>query len=76
MNTHILNGPAIDTLLTIQQSAELLSVSERTVRRVIQRGELPTVRMLGRIVRVKPSDLAAFVLSKVEQAADEPQEAA
>lgn len=46
----------MDQLLTLEQVAELLSVSPRTVRRL----RIPTVR-LGRLVRYRASDVARFV---------------
>lgn len=53
-------------LLTIRQAADLLSISERTMRRIIQRGEVPTVRMLGRVIRVRPADLDAFLSARAD----------
>ena len=47
-------------LLLIDQVAEELGVSARTVRRLIARRELVACR-LGRSVRVHPDDLAAYV---------------
>jgi excisionase family DNA binding protein len=47
-------------LLLIDQVAEGLGVSSRTVRRLIARRELVACR-LGRSVRVHPDDLAAYI---------------
>jgi excisionase family DNA binding protein len=47
-------------LLTVQHAAEFLSVTPRTVRRMIDDGRLPAVR-LGRMVRIRPEVLAALV---------------
>lgn len=47
-------------LLLIDHVAEGLGVSTRTVRRLIARRELVACR-LGRLVRVHPEDLAAYV---------------
>jgi excisionase family DNA binding protein len=47
-------------LLRIPQVAEGLDVSTRTVRRLIAAGELAACR-LGRLVRVHPDDLAAYI---------------
>jgi excisionase family DNA binding protein len=47
-------------LLLIDQVAEGLSVSARTVRRLIARREL-AARRFGRSVRVHPDDLAAYI---------------
>ena len=51
-----------DPLLTAEQAAEYLGVSHWTVRRLIARGELRGV-YLGRLLRVRPSDLEAFLSS-------------
>jgi excisionase family DNA binding protein len=47
-------------LLTVNEVAELLQVSGKTVRRWIERQELRTHR-LGRQLRVAEEDLAAFL---------------
>jgi excisionase family DNA binding protein len=47
-------------LLLIDQVAEGLGVSTRTVRRLIARRELVACH-LGRSVRVHPDDLAAYI---------------
>ncbi|MGH3222559.1 MAG: helix-turn-helix domain-containing protein [Streptosporangiaceae bacterium] len=47
-------------LLTVPQVADLLSVSSKTVRRLISSGELKSVR-IGTAVRIAPEDLAAYI---------------
>lgn len=47
-------------LYDVEQLAQRLSASEKTVRRLISAGVLPTVR-IGRLVRVAEVDLVAFV---------------
>jgi excisionase family DNA binding protein len=51
-------------LLTIEQVAEFLGVSTKTVRRLMQRG-LPSVRF-GRLVRFEPRDLLRWVEARKE----------
>ena len=51
---------AVARLLLIDQVADGLGVSTKTVRRLIARRELVACR-LGRSVRVHPDDLAAYV---------------
>ena len=51
-------------LLTIEQVADHLGVSKKTVRRLIGRG-LPCVR-LGRVVRFRQADLLRFVEARKE----------
>jgi excisionase family DNA binding protein len=53
-------GRPITRLHTIDETAELLNVSTRTVRRLIESGALP-VHRLGRLVRIGDPDLAAFL---------------
>lgn len=45
-------------LVSINQAAETLDVSHMTVRRMIQRGELPAFRLgKSRVIRIKSADL-------------------
>jgi excisionase family DNA binding protein len=53
-------GPPITRLRTIDEAAELLNVSARTVRRLIDSGALP-VHRFGRLVRIADADLGAFL---------------
>ena len=50
----------VPKFFTIEQVAERLDVSPRTVRRWITAGALP-VHRFGRLVRVSETDLAAFL---------------
>jgi excisionase family DNA binding protein len=52
--------PGQRALLTAQDVAQALNVSERSVRRWIATGELPVVR-LGRTVRIRPQALDALI---------------
>lgn len=49
-----------EVLLTVPEVAARLRVCERTVRRLLSRGELPFIP-IGRSIRVKPSELAAYL---------------
>ena len=51
-------------LLTLPEVATYLSVSPKTVRRLVSRG-LPCVR-LGRVVRFRQADLLRFVEARKE----------
>jgi excisionase family DNA binding protein len=46
--------------LTIREAAELLNVSERTIRRLIAKGELPSFRVFSSI-RIEAQELDRFV---------------
>jgi len=56
---------AVAALLTTAQVAELLAVSERTVKRLVGRGGLRCVR-LGRSLRFDPADVSWFVAARKE----------
>jgi excisionase family DNA binding protein len=47
-------------LLTVKQAANLLKVSDRTVRRLVYSGKLKQVR-IGTALRIAPEDLTAFI---------------
>lgn len=53
---------ALPALLSVEATALQLSVSTKTVRRLIERGALPCCRV-GRMVRIRAADLERFVAS-------------
>jgi len=59
-------------LLTVQQAAAFLNVTTRTARRMIKDGRLPAIR-LGRMVRIRPEDLAALVTGQTRTKDDNNQ---
>jgi excisionase family DNA binding protein len=52
----------LPALLSVEATAQQLSVCTKTVRRLIARGALPCCRV-GRLVRIRAVDLAEFVAS-------------
>ena len=54
------DGRPLTKLRTIEESAELLNVSPRTVRRLIASGALQ-VHRFGRLVRVADADIAVLL---------------
>jgi excisionase family DNA binding protein len=66
-NEAMQSQPAADLLqlLSVDDASAILSVSSKTVRRMIDQGELPTCR-LGRLVRVRRSDLERYIASCAE----------
>lgn len=52
-------------LLRLTEVADRLDVSLITVRRLIKDGQIQTVRV-GRILRVRPQDLEAYIQSSIE----------
>jgi excisionase family DNA binding protein len=51
----------IEKLLTLDEAAELIGVSRRTVNRLKADGELKTITIGPFVVRVDPRDLRAFL---------------
>lgn len=49
------------TLLTIEEAAERLKVSKRTIRRYISAGRLPATRVTRKTVRIKDADIAQLL---------------
>jgi excisionase family DNA binding protein len=47
-------------LLTIEEAAGVLNVSPKTIRRRIRAGEMAVIRD-GRIIRIRPEDLARYL---------------
>ena len=62
--------PVEPRLLTTDAAARALSVSPRTIMRMADRGDLPTVRIERRLVRFRPEDIEQLI----ERAAAEPDE--
>ena len=53
-------------LLTGSEVAQVLQVSKSFAHLLMQRGDLPVVR-LGRLVRVRPEDLEKFIEEKANK---------
>jgi excisionase family DNA binding protein len=53
-------SPQLSKLLTMHEVASCLSVSPKTVQRLIERRELQTYR-ISRVVRISEQDLRAYV---------------
>jgi excisionase family DNA binding protein len=54
---------ALAQLLTLQQSADILNTSLKTLRRRIGAGDLPVIRD-GRMLRVHPADLERYISAR------------
>ena len=55
-------------LLNAQDVAGALNVGISTVYLLVERGELPSIR-IGRSVRIRPEDLEKFIESKAQRGA-------
>ena len=54
----------IDRLLTAGDVASRLNISKAKAYQLLQRGEIPCIRM-GRTIRVRPAELEAYILQNV-----------
>jgi excisionase family DNA binding protein len=57
------SDPLSSRLLTLHDVADRLQVSPRTVRRLIDKGELGSIR-IGRCVRIRPEVLKKLIAGK------------
>jgi len=53
-------------LITLKEATALLGISMSTLWRIIQRGELPVVRVGRMSTRIKQSDLDAYIMRRYE----------
>lgn len=60
---HRQSVPSKAPLLDLDAVAKRLGVSIKTVRRIIDRGELP-VHRVGRLLRISEADLAEYVVAR------------
>lgn len=54
-------------MLSVQDVAQMLSVSVKTVRRMVDRGEIPCVR-IGQQLRIHPSNIERLINGKHQTA--------
>ncbi len=59
-------------MLTVDRVAAIMAVSTKTVRRMIDRGVLPSCRV-GRLVRVRHRDLERYIASSADPQAGRSQ---
>jgi excisionase family DNA binding protein len=64
-----------ETYLTVAEVAELLRLNQQTVRNIIDRSELRAVRVGPRRVRIRQSDLDAFIAESSSQMGPTEEEA-
>ena len=58
------NGPKEDEMMPVSEVADMLSVSKKSVRALINRGELPAFRPTQRGTRVRRRDVYAFLANR------------
>ena len=49
-----------EPLYTVAQAADILNVSQKTVRRLIKKGYLPVIR-IGGLLRIEPLDIQDLI---------------
>lgn len=57
------NDPGIERMLTADEAKDLLSVSRTTISSLLQRGELPAIKVKG-FWRIRPEDLRAYMVGR------------
>lgn len=62
--------PMQEKMFTVQQVAQQLQVSDRTVRNWVERGELRVFRIGKRGYRIAESDLISFIERRKQQNSD------
>jgi excisionase family DNA binding protein len=56
----VMPSPALPKLLTVDATAEALTLSPKSIRRMIDRGDLP-VHRIGRAIRIAEPDVIAYL---------------
>ena len=51
---------AVERLMTYQEAAKVLGITDRTLWELVRKGEIRNVRV-GRSVRIDPADLRQFI---------------
>lgn len=59
-------------LMTFREVADYLSLSPRTVERMVHAGELPAVRLSPRAVRFREVDVRDLISRRLQRGGDEP----
>ena len=62
--------------LSVKEATEVLKVSERTVRRMIKRGDLPNAHKKDRKILIPQSDIDAYLSKQQQQASEAKQKPA
>ena len=55
------SATSAEPLLTMQQAAQHLNVTDRTIRNYVARGLIPAQRVGPKLLRIRQSDLDAFL---------------
>ncbi len=57
-------------LITDSEAAEILALTPRQVAKLAKHGELPSVKLPGDEIRFDPTDLACYIESRKQPAAE------
>jgi excisionase family DNA binding protein len=63
----------MDRLLTVEQAAERLGTTQRFIRRLTQERRIPYTKLGGSKVRIRESDLDAFVSNGIVESRTQSQ---
>jgi len=61
-----MSGQRDEDLLTLDDVAEMLAYTRRTVERLVKAGELPVVRLSRKAIRVTRHSLHAFIAARAD----------
>ena len=76
MELHGTERPSVgDSVLTVQEVADYLKVTTKTVYELVRQGQLPSFR-IGRAVRCRQSAVEAFIERRLEEASPRHEQAA
>ena len=57
------NANFCDTLVSLSDAAKHLDVSSRTIRRMIDKGELPPIIKIGRLSKISLNAINSYILT-------------
>jgi excisionase family DNA binding protein len=58
-----------DTLLSVQETADILRVKKRTVYNLVWAGDLPAIKVNARVIRIRQTAIEQFIADREEQPA-------
>ncbi|MCE5314164.1 MAG: helix-turn-helix domain-containing protein [Armatimonadota bacterium] len=71
INSALEGRELMQKLLSTQEAADILNVTDLTVRRWIKEGRMKAIKLGGRLWRIQESDLEAFIRSGMRRDDDE-----
>lgn len=56
-----------DPVLSVEQVAEMIGVHPHTIRRWIDKGELPAIKLSGKCLRIRARALQTFLMARTRR---------